>query len=106
MKIEIMEEKDNPLLNRKELKIKIIHDGATPSRQEVKDALVALLGIEKERVILDSYMSRFGVRESTGTARVYKTKERALEVESRAVLLKNGLLSEKKSEGEGEGEGE
>jgi small subunit ribosomal protein S24e len=101
MKIEIVEEKDNPLLNRKELKIKIIHEGATPSRQEVKDALVALLGIEKDRVILNSYTSRFGVRESTGTARVYETKERALEVESKPVLVKNKLLSEKESE-EGE----
>ncbi len=98
MKIEIVEEKDNPLLNRKELKIKIIHEGATPSRKEVKDALVALLGAEKERVILDSYTSRFGMKESVGTARVYETKERALEVESKPVLAKNELLAEEESE--------
>jgi small subunit ribosomal protein S24e len=100
MKIEIVEEKKNPLLSRKELKIKIIHKKATPPRQEVKDALVGLLGIDKERIILDSYISRFGVKESIGTARVYESKERALEVENRPVLLKNGLISEKGSQEE------
>jgi small subunit ribosomal protein S24e len=100
MKIEILEEKDNPLLNRKELTLRIIHEEATPSRKEVRDALVALLGAEKDRVILDSYTSRFGKRESIGTARVYETRERALEVESKPVLLKNELLSEKGSEEE------
>lgn len=97
MKIEIVEEKENPLLNRKELKLRIIHDAATPSRKEVRDALIALLGVEKDRVILDSYTSRFGKRESTGTARVYEIRERALEVEGKPALLKNELLSEKES---------
>jgi small subunit ribosomal protein S24e len=97
MKIEIIEEKENPLLNRRELKIRVLHDNATPSRREVKEKLVALLGVDKEKVILNSYKSRYGVRESYGTARVYESKERALEVESKPVLLKNQLLEEKTS---------
>lgn len=93
MKIEIIEEKENPLLNRKELKIKVLHDNATPSRQEVRKMLVALLGVDKDTVILDSYKSRYGIKESYGSARIYNTKERALEVESKHLLEKNQLLA-------------
>lgn len=96
MKVEIVEERENPLLNRRELKIRVLHKDATPSRREVREKLIALLGVEGERVILDSYKSRFGVRESYGTARVYDSKERALEVESKPVLLKNQLLESDK----------
>jgi small subunit ribosomal protein S24e len=89
MKIEILQEKENRLLERKEVKIKVIHDGPTPSRTEVRDKLIATLKTGKDTVILDSFKSKFGSRESVGKVRIYKAKDRAIEVEDRHVLAKN-----------------
>ncbi|MDP6459546.1 MAG: hypothetical protein QF829_01985, partial [Candidatus Hydrothermarchaeota archaeon] len=89
MKIEIIEERENHLLNRRELSFKVRHDAATPSRQEVRKKLIALLNAKKETVILDSFTSRYGLRESIGIVRVYKSEDRAREVESRFLIDKN-----------------
>lgn len=96
MEVEILEEKENPLLERKELKVKIAHDAATPKISEVRDKLVAMLGVDKETLILDSFRSKFGARESIGFVKVYKTKERALKVEPRHRLEKNLLVEKTK----------
>ncbi len=89
MKIEIIKERENHLLNRRELSFKVQHDAATPSRHEVRKKLIALLNAKKETVILDSFTSRYGLRESIGIVRVYKSEDRAREVESRFLIDKN-----------------
>ena len=89
MKIEIIKERENHLLNRRELSFKVRHDAATPSRQEVRKKLIALLNAKKETVILDSFTSRYGLMESIGVVRVYKSEDRAREVESRFLIDKN-----------------
>ncbi|MBI5253241.1 MAG: 30S ribosomal protein S24e [Euryarchaeota archaeon] len=98
MEVTILEEKENPLLDRKELRVKVVHDAATPRISEVRDKMVAMLGVDKETLILDSLKSRFGARESIGFVKVYKTKERALKVEPRHRLEKNLLVEKTKRE--------
>lgn len=98
MEVTILEEKENPLLDRKDLKVKITHDAATPKILEVREKLAAMLGVDKETLILDSFKSKFGARESIGFAKVYKTKERALQVEPRHRLEKNLLVEKTKRE--------
>jgi len=98
MEVKILEEKENPLLDRRELKVKIAHDAATPKISEVRDKLAAMLGVDKETLILDSFKSKFGVRESIGFVKVYRTKERALKVEPRHTLEKNLLIEKAKKE--------
>ncbi len=94
MKIEIQEEKNNPLLNRRELKVKIIHDGPTPTRKDVISKLKAVTTARKETVIVKSFHSKFGARESSGIVRIYDSKKRAMEIEPRFMLEKN-LIGEK-----------
>ncbi|MEK6977826.1 MAG: 30S ribosomal protein S24e [Candidatus Hydrothermarchaeota archaeon] len=100
MEIEIIEERENPLLERRELTVKVTHDAATPTRDAVREKLIALLNAGKDTVILGSLKSKFGVRESIAAVKVYKTKERALQVEPRHALEKNSLIekAEKKEE--------
>ena len=98
MEVKILEEKENPLLDRKELKVRIAHDAATPKISEVRDKLVAMLSVDKETLILDSFRSKFGARESIGFVKVYKTKERALSIEPRHKLEKNLLVEKTKRE--------
>lgn len=98
MEIEIIEERENPLLERRELTVKVTHDAATPPRDAVREKLIALLNAGKDTVILGSLKSKFGVRESIAAVKVYKTKERALQVEPRHALEKNSLIEKAKKE--------
>lgn len=96
MKVEIIEEKKNPLLEREELRIRVVHDRATPPLSEVRDKIIAMKNASKDTVIVDSFKSRFGIRESIGFVKIYKTKERALQVEPRHRLEKNLLVERTK----------
>jgi len=96
MEVEIVGEKENPLLKRKELKIRIIHDDATPSRAEVREKVIALTNADKETVVVSSIKTKFGIKESIGLVNIYKTKERALEIEPKHKLEKNLLIERKK----------
>jgi len=91
MKIEILSEKENPLLKRKEFEVKITHDAATPSISEIRKKITSK-DIGKGTVIIDSFKSKHGSRETLGAVKVYQTKERALEIEPRHRLIKNELI--------------
>lgn len=92
MKIEILNEKENPLLKRKEFEVKIIHDGATPSMAEIRKKIAASKDIAKGTMIIESFKPRYGSMEAHGTVKVYQTKERALEIEPKHRLIKNELV--------------
>jgi len=94
MKIEVLEEKDNPLLYRKEIVAKIVHDDSTPSRDDVRSKAIAKLKAKKDIFILDSIKTRFGARESIAHIRIYGSKDKVLEIESEHVLRKNFLISQ------------
>ncbi|MEE8359276.1 MAG: hypothetical protein V3R82_07695 [Candidatus Hydrothermarchaeales archaeon] len=101
MRIEVLEEKDNPLLDRKEIVAKIIHDDSTPSRDDVRSKAIAKLKAKKDIFILDSIKTRFGARESIAHIRIYGSKDRVLEIESEHVLRKNSLISQEDEKKEG-----
>lgn len=92
MKVEILSEKENPLLKRKEFEVRIIYDAATPSFSEIRKKISASKNIGKGTVIMDSFKSKYGSRETVSSVKVYQTKERALEIEPRYRLIKNGLI--------------
>ncbi|MEE8168295.1 MAG: hypothetical protein V3T58_05430 [Candidatus Hydrothermarchaeales archaeon] len=95
MKLEILEEVENPLFDRRELKVKVLHKAATPSWADVRDKISVLAKAKKDTVILDSIQSRFGIRESLALVRIYKTKDRALQIEPKHKLKKNFPKEEK-----------
>ncbi|MGC8645183.1 MAG: 30S ribosomal protein S24e [Thermoplasmata archaeon] len=94
MKIEIIERSDNKLLNRSEVKYRLIHPGEpTPSRQKAKEQLSANLQVPPELVIIDNQHSKFGRNYTDGYAKVYRTKENAMQLEPDFILIRNGLKS-------------
>ena len=55
MEIEFIEEKENKLFNRKEIKFYVDYDGeATPKILDIKSKLVALLNTKKELLVVDN----------------------------------------------------
>ncbi|WP_292460522.1 30S ribosomal protein S24e [Methanothermococcus sp.] len=103
MEIEIISDRVNPLLNRREVKFIVKYEGATPSIKDVKMKLIAMLNANKDMVVINSLNQEFGKMESTGYVKVYNDEKMMNLIEKKSVLEKNKIEEEKKEiEAEGE----
>jgi len=92
MEIEILEDKENRLLKRREIRFKITHENEpTPKRGEVISQLVTEIGTSKDKMVIDYMKAEFGLPQSKGYAKVYKSKEDALYFERKHILKRNKL---------------
>ncbi len=101
MKIEITEEKENQLLRRKEVRFKLKHEeeGASPSREEARNALIKALKCMPNLLVIDKMGTEFGKRETVGYAKVYESEERLKELEQEHIVKRNfGRSGEEKGE--------
>lgn len=89
MEINITKDWDNPLLDRKEITFNISHSGETPSRDEIKNKLVAQLNSRHELVIVDKIRTEYGTQNTSGYAKIYSDVDRANEIENKYVLKRN-----------------
>src|SRR3989449_10044038 len=93
MQLEVIQRKENPLLKRTEVSFKAIHKAEpTPTRDALRAFLAKELNATKDIVVIDSQASTFGRYETVGYAKVYKTKEQALVVERKHILVRNKLI--------------
>ena len=69
--IEILNERDNKLLARKEYSVNFVGGSGFITRQAAAEALAAKLGVDKSLVKIISLTSKFGLRNLTGTVFVY-----------------------------------
>jgi small subunit ribosomal protein S24e len=100
MDIKVLEEKKNPLLQRREVKFSVSHNLGTPSRDDIKAKIAAYLNSKPELVIIDNMKSEFGKRETKGYAKIYETAERLKSVETEHIVQRNEKKKEAKKEGE------
>ncbi len=92
MELEIIEDKENRLLNRREIHFRIIHaNETTPKRDEVITHLVQSTGTSREKIVVDHIKPEYGIPHCKGYAKVYKTKEDALHIERKPILKRNKL---------------
>jgi small subunit ribosomal protein S24e len=91
MDINITKDNSNALLNRRELNVTIAFDGATPSRDDVKAKIAAILNAPLELVIVQKIENEFGKQELTGYVKIYETAERMKQIEKEYVLKRNAL---------------
>lgn len=89
MEIKVLEEKNNPLLQRREIRFSVSHDLGTPSRDEIKSKIAAYLNSKPELVIIERMRSEFGKRETRGYAKIYETVERMKNVETEHIVQRN-----------------
>src|SRR5437016_14442967 len=93
MQLEVLKKTDNPLLKRVEVTFKAIHKAEpTPTRDALRAFLAKELNATKDIVVIDSQASTFGRYETLGEAKVYKSKEQALAVERKHILVRNKLI--------------
>ncbi|MBN2015005.1 MAG: hypothetical protein JW778_07480 [Candidatus Altiarchaeota archaeon] len=100
MKIEVTDDRTNPLLNRREIRFKVVHDGPTPKMLDIRKALIEELNLNKELTIVNSIKLEYGGSIIKGYAKVYEDKE-SMEVEQENKIKKNLKPKEEKmAEGE------
>ena len=100
MDIEIIEEDENPMLHRTDVRFEVRHEEATPSRLSVRDSLAAMLNKDAEETVIHKLDTKFGMRRTIGYAKVYDDAEQARAVEQDHMLERNKIVAD----GEGENE--
>ena len=97
MEIEILSERENPLLERKEINFRIIYEGATPNINEIRNKLIENLKSDKNLTVVDAVKPEFGRTAAHGYVKVYANSP-ALEIEPEHRLKKNSLVAVPKKE--------
>jgi ribosomal protein S24E len=76
MKIEILSEKENKPLARKEIAFKIDHAGAsTPSREDIRAKLVAQFDADAAAVLVSTLNTHYGIGVTEGSIHIYSDPE-------------------------------
>ncbi|RRJ32815.1 30S ribosomal protein S24e [Halocatena pleomorpha] len=102
MDIEIINEEDNPMLHRSDVRFRVVHEDATPSRLSVRDSLAAMLNKDADEVVIHKLDTKYGMRKTIGYAKVYQTAEHARDVEQSYMLDRNKIGAEMESDAETE----
>ena len=90
MEIDIINQKDNKILNRNEVKFVCDYKGeATPKLLDVKSKLISLLNTKKDLIVVDSLQPHFGEAKALGYAKVYVSKKDLEYIETESVMAKN-----------------
>ena len=66
MDIEIVDEEENPMLHRTDVRFELTHEDATPSRLSVRDSLAAMLNKDSAEVVVRELDTKYGMRRTVG----------------------------------------
>jgi small subunit ribosomal protein S24e len=94
MEIDIIDEDENPMLHRTDVRFQLTHEEATPSRLSVRDSLAAKLNKDAGEVVIRKLDTKYGMRKTVGYAKVYDDAEQATEVEQGHALERNKIEAE------------
>jgi small subunit ribosomal protein S24e len=99
MKIEILKEKENKPLQRKEIEFRVDHTSATtPSRADVHAKIMAQYNADAATVVIRKLETKYGIGVSEGTARIYSTPEQMNKVELAHILKRHEPKKEESTE--------
>ena len=99
MKIEILDERENKPLARKEVDFRVDHVGATtPSRADIRAKIVAQFDADSSAVVIKKLETKFGAGITEGTARIYSDPEQMNRIELEHIVKRHE--SKKQEEGE------
>ncbi|WP_246984548.1 30S ribosomal protein S24e [Halorientalis marina] len=94
MDVDIINEDENPMLHRTDVRFQVIHEDATPSRLSVRDSLAAKLNKDAEEVVIRKLDTKYGMRKTVGSAKVYETPADAMDVEQDHMLERNKITAD------------
>lgn len=86
MEVEITTVKENPLMDRREVKADVDHSGeSTPSEEDVKSRIAAENGIETENIEINHIYTNYGSNNSEAFLHVYEEFEYDEELQEETV---------------------
>ncbi len=92
-----MNERYNPLLKRKEIHVEFKLNGATISRKDCRDKLVALFNADKYCLIVDNIKQEFGMKKCKVYVKIYDSRDYVKKYEALHKLRKNFSKEELKN---------
>lgn len=101
MEIKILNERENPLLNRKEVKLRVYFDKVIPKFKEVRKEVISYLKTDENLTVMNSIKTEFGAKYADCYVKIYKDSE-SMKVEPKFRIKKN--FEEKKAENKKEEE--
>jgi len=96
MELQIIKDKTNPLLKRREISIRITNKG-TPSRIDVKNKLAALANSKPELTVIEHLDTVFGKTEVFGTVSIYESEERLTQLAHKHLVARGAPKPEEKA---------
>jgi ribosomal protein S24E len=86
MKTQITTVKENPLLDRREVKVEVYHEGEeTPSKEDVKSRVAAENGLNEEEITVETVYTGFGRNISEATLKIFQEFEYDEELEQETI---------------------
>lgn len=99
MKIEVISEKENPLMKRKELVVSVDYDkGATASKADLQKFLAEQLKANIENLEISKILSEFGLSKGKAWVKIWKEKKIPLYSEIKKEKPKEQKAEEKPKE--------
>jgi len=75
MDFKILSKKEEPLLSRTRVESEVLFDKSTPSKTEIRNALVKELGKEEKLIVVDKVITGYGVRKAKNVSYAYENEE-------------------------------
>ena len=94
--ISIIEDRVNPLIERRELRIEVASQ-TTPQRDLLRKSIAASLKVPVERVYVKNVISSYGKSMAVCKVNVYDNEERAKMIEPKYVQLRNLSREDRKA---------
>ena len=98
MEIKIIENKDNKLLERKEIEAEIYFDTATTRKNELKEAIGKKVGLNHDFLVLRKVTNVFGTKKVKVLAHGYENAETLKKTEPKHIRVRMGLEAAEKKE--------
>jgi small subunit ribosomal protein S24e len=85
MEVQIESVRENPLLDRRSVKVSVDHEGeATPSREDIKNRFAAENALDDEKIEVGTIHTGFGREESDAELKVYEEFDYSEDLEEEA----------------------
>lgn len=88
MELQIIKDTTNPILERRDISIKI-GNNITPSRIEVKNKIAAMLNSKPELIVIEHLNTIFGKREIIGEACIYQSEDRLKQLAHKHLIARD-----------------
>ncbi len=88
MEIQIIKDKTNPLLQRREISV-AVKNKTTATRIELKNKLAALLNSKPELIVVEHLDTIYGKQEMVGTVSLYQTEERLKQIAHQHLIARD-----------------